>query len=440
MARLRSRATAACLGALWAGTCAAGPAAAQAEPPARQAPKASAPAPDEASDLSDIEAALAADRADGSGSTAADTGASTPSGSGGRAEALAARPPSTGLMNPDLSFIFDFAGAYFSDDAPLQTGGHDPTETGFNLQQLELSISSVVDPYLRFDGNIVFGLFGVEIEEAYGTALTLPGRLQARFGQFLHRFGRINPTHPHSWDFVDQPFAIGRVFGSEGGRGLGIELSWLSPLPWYVEVIGSVQHPSGEATSRSFGARDVEDPRDLVYVGAVKQFFPLSSAWSLLWGLSGAYGRNDTGRDNHTAIYGSDLYLKWRPADVATFTTVSWQTELFYRRRQIPGALLADASGYTQLFWRFAQRWGTAARYEYGSPAVTEDAATGLDPLDPAWTDSRHRVSANLTHWPTEFSRFRLQGARDMPDWRDHYWSVFFAVELVTGAHGSHDF
>ena len=44
------------------------------------------------------------------------------------------------------------------------------------------------------------------------------------------RFGRHNPTHPHAWDFIDQPFVMTRMFGGEGNRGLGLELSWLTPL------------------------------------------------------------------------------------------------------------------------------------------------------------------------------------------------------------------
>ena len=121
--------------------------------------------------------------------------------------------------NPDISLIADFALAYFSERPNLETGAHDPHHTGFNLQQLELSAGAAVDPYFRFDANIVFGLFDVEIEEAYATTLDLPAGLQLRAGQFLTQFGRINATHPHGWDFVDQVFAIGRVFGPEGNRG-----------------------------------------------------------------------------------------------------------------------------------------------------------------------------------------------------------------------------
>jgi hypothetical protein len=345
-------------------------------------------------------------------------------------------------MNPDISFVFDAAAAYFSDDEPLQSGGHDPTEAGFNLQQLEMAIGKAVDPYFRFDANVVFSSFGVEIEEAYATTLALPHGLQLRAGQFLTRIGRINATHPHSWDFVDQPFVIGRLFGGEGNRGLGAELSYLTPLPWYVELVASVTDAAGEATARSFfGPQDlpVEGPLDLQSSLMARQFFALHDDWSLLWGLSVATGPNGTGHSNRTDIYATDLYLKYRPITRASSTVVALQAEWFHRRRQVPEDLLADHGGYAQLFWRFARRWGTAGRYEFGSPASGDGDA--IDDLDPEWTGSRHRASANLTFWPTEFSRLRLQGGIDLPGWRDApIYALFLATEFSIGAHGAHTF
>jgi hypothetical protein len=352
-------------------------------------------------------------------------------------------PPSTaGLvlqsLNPDIAVVLDVAAAWFSADETGQLGGHDPTETGFHLQQLEVSIGKSVDPYFRFDSNLVFTQFGVEIEEAYGTTLALPGRFQIRLGQFLTRFGRINPTHPHAWDFVDQPLAIGRVFGGEGNRGLGVEGSWLAPLPWSVEVFLSVTDAAGEGTARSFyGADDlgIDTPLDLLTVLAVKQFFPLGDDWSLLLGLSFAGGPNATGHDNRTEVYGVDLYLKYRPLGAGSHTEIAFTSEWLWRRRQVPEDVLTDWNGYAQLSWRFAKRWGTAARWELG----TATAAT--DPLDPTWTEARQRASAQLTFWPTEFSRLRVQGSVDAPAWRDDpVVALFLACELVVGAHGAHRF
>ena len=408
------------------------------EPPQPAAAHAPTPATQDV-DLDEIEAALARD-ADGTEASLPASERTLDSAPGGAAA----------NMNPDISIVFDTALAYFSDDDPLQTGAHDPTETGFNLQQLELAAGAAVDPYLRLDVAIVLSQFGVEVEEAYGTTLALPARFQARFGQFLHRFGRINSTHLHSWDFVDQPFAIGRVFGGEGGRGLGAEVSWLAPLPWYVELVGSALQADGEETARSFyGAEDVEveSPRDLLWVGAIKQFFPFGPDWSLLFGLSSALGPNGSGRDNRTDVYGSDLFMKYRPVTRESQLMISWQTEVFYRRRQVPRELLQDVSLYTQVVVQPATRWSFAARYEFGSPArgldgdVLNDEGVSLDALDPEWTRNRHRGTVNVGFRPTEFSLFRLQGSYDRPTWLDEgIWAAFLAAELVAGAHGAHTF
>jgi hypothetical protein len=345
-------------------------------------------------------------------------------------------------MNPDLSLIGDFALAAFSPKHPHQTGDHDPKEPGFNLQQLELSLGAAVDPYLRFDSNIVFSLDGVEVEEAYATTLDLPGRLQARFGQMLTRFGRINPTHPHAWEFVDQPFVMGRIFGGDGNRGLGVELSYLTPLPWYVELVGSATRADGAETARSFyGAQNpgVGSPLDLLYVTAVKQFFPLSDDWSLFWGLSGAFGPNASGNDGRTEVYGTDLYLKYRPITRENPPIVSLQTEWLYRHRSLEVGTLDDYGGYAQLLYRFAQRWSGAGRFEYGSVARGSDGNAAADPLDADWLRDRTRYTLALTHYPTEFSRFRLQASRDI-GLGPAVWAVFLAAEVATGAHGAHSF
>ncbi|HWN71957.1 MAG TPA: zinc-regulated TonB-dependent outer membrane receptor, partial [Haliangium sp.] len=370
--------------------------------------------------------------------------------SAAQAESQPAQAGPTGVaatlqsMNPDISFVADVALAWFGSEDNLQSGGHDPARTGFTLQQLEMAIGSAVDPYFRVDGNIVFSQFGVEIEEVYATTLSLPWSLQARVGQFLTRFGRINATHPHQWDFVDQAFAIGRYFGAEGNRGLGAELSYLTPLPWYVEIVGSITEAGGDATARSFfGAAPltVESPLDFQSTLAIEQFFAFGPDWSLLWGVSAATGPNGTGHDNRSDVYGVDVYLKYRPVTRQSDTVVALQAEWFHRRRQVPRDLLADHGGYAYLFWRFDRQWGTALRYELGLPAENRAGDTGDDYLDPEWTEPRQRVSASLTYWPTEFSRIRAQGSRDAPGWRDDpIYALMLALEFTIGVHGAHAF
>ncbi len=345
--------------------------------------------------------------------------------------------PSAASMNPEISLIANFALAAFSSE-PRQTGAHDPLETGFNFQQLELAATSAVDPYFRLDAFVVFSLFGVEVEEAYGTTLALPFNLQARIGQFLTRAGRINPTHPHEWLFEDQPLVLGKFFGGENNRGLGVELSWLAPLPWYVEALWSINDGRGASTARSFWGADtlaVDSPLDFQNLLAVRQFFTLSDDLSLMLGLTGITGPNPTGPYNRTDIYTADAYLRWRPiAKGRGDRHVSLQAEAWNRRRQVPGDILVDYGGYAYAVWRFALRWETGVRAE---------AVTGIenDPLDPDWTGTRQRYSAVLTFRPTEFSRLRLQAARDDAAWFEETgYSIFLATELGIGAHAAHPF
>ncbi|WNG28401.1 zinc-regulated TonB-dependent outer membrane receptor [Cystobacter fuscus] len=424
------------------------PLSASAQDPATPPPSSpKTPAPSEepglsADDLKDIESALGQDAADAT--QAGESPAATPPAASSNPSGVVISPSNINFRGLELSFILDVAGAAFSAKEPLQSGGHDPTANGFNLQQLEMSLNTAVDPYFRFTGNIVFSQYGVEVEEAYAATTALPANLQLRAGQFLTLFGRLNSTHPHAWDFVDQPFALGRVFGGEGNRGLGVEASWLAPLPWFLEVVGSVTDASGGSTARSFlgaGGGGVRSPFDFQFTGAVKQFFPLGDELSLVWGLSAADGPTPTGYRNRADVFGTDVYLKYRPLAGGSSTIVALQGELFYRRRQVPQDVLSDLSGYGQVLWRFSQRWAAAGRYEFGTPARDLEGAIANDALDPDWTVNRQRISANVTFWPTEFSRLRLQAATDLVGWRERPdTSVFLALEVVMGAHGAHAF
>jgi hypothetical protein len=375
-----------------------------------------------AEDLAEIQRALGDDR------RAAQAAAPAP--------APAQSPRSASQLNPSISLIADFALAGFS-AAPMETGGHDPARAGFNLQALEMAISADVDPYLKLAANLVFGEEGAEIEEAYATTTALPSGFQLRAGQLLTRFGRINPTHPHTWDFVDQPLVIGKMLGEDGNRGLGLEASWLTPLPWYTEIVLSETTATGACCARSFyGEKDlgVRSPRDLEAMAAVKQFHALSPDWSLAHGVSAAYGPNPTGRGEYSLLFGADLYLKYRPITRESTTIVSLQAEAVTRRRETPKGRLTDTGLYAQIVWRFAQRWTAGARFDFVSGVEG-------DYLDPEWRSARYRGATAVTFFPTEFSRLRLQASADLPTWRPGpIFGAFLALEIAVGPHGAHPF
>ena len=146
----------------------------------------------------------------------------------------------------------------------LQPGGHDPKQRGFTVQNLELTLDGKVDPYFRGQANLVLqidpaGGTTLEAEEAYLETVALPWNLQVKAGHYFTEFGRLNATHPHTWDFVDQPLINGRLFGEDGLRNPGARVSWLAPTPFYSELFLGLQNSQG-ATAYSF--RDGHDGAD----------------------------------------------------------------------------------------------------------------------------------------------------------------------------------
>lgn len=359
-------------------------------------------------------------------------------------------------MNPDISLILNAAGGWASGETDLR-GGHDPNPPGVSLQGLELAAGADVDPFFRVDAAILFSLFGVEIEEIYATSLNLPLQLQTRVGQFKTRFGRLNPTHMHTWKFATQPLVNAKFFGGESLRGMGAELSQLLlPMPgtfrWYV----AIQNVSGGATGRSFipAKSDLESIGDLTVSARVEEFLELSHSWSLLTGLNYANGRNKTGRGNRTEIYGADLYLDWKNVRKGGRSRVGWQTEFMVRRRQVPGDVLEDYGGYSELFWRPGRYWETGLRYEYVSgvgpendaPSIFGGSTQGVDPLDADWTEARQRGAFQITHYPSHFTKLRLQYSLDHLPYRsgtdrdEFVHMIFLQTEFVAGSHGAHSF
>ena len=261
-------------------------------------------------------------------------GASSPGpGSQGRAGSpgAAARPSllsykAGGATLRLIDVSFDIMGAAGSSSATdqqlqngLQGGGHDPRKRGFTLQQAELSLAGAVDPYFNAEAHIVYfldpatGESQVELEEAFFTTQKLPYKLQFKGGTFLTEFGRINPTHPHAWKWLDQPIINTRLFGPDGMRGPGYRVSWLTPLPWYSQLFFGMQNANGamvsflsndaNVTDRPIGGypftnRQVSTLKDVTYFTRMENSWDLSKTVTTKLGFSGLYGPNYPGTPN----------------------------------------------------------------------------------------------------------------------------------------------
>ncbi|KAB2640495.1 MAG: hypothetical protein DVB25_03890 [Verrucomicrobia bacterium] len=348
----------------------------------------------------------------------------------------------------------------------LEVGDHDPQQRGFNARNVELALDGAVDPFFEGFANIVFKLDNnnqtqVEVEEAFGQTTNLPYGLQMKAGQFFTQFGRINPNHPHSWDFVDAPLVQGLLLGPDGLRGVGAQLAWVIPVPFYAQAIVALQNGQG-GTGYSFRNpgdtgtfferttinRQTDGITDLVITPRLEASVDLTSTQTLLGGVSAALGPNDTGYRSATQIYGVDLFYKWKPADAeGGWPFVKWQSEAMVRRFEAGqgldnlypvGETFRDWGAYSQVVWGFYKGWAAGLRGDYMHMQTS-------DVTNDAQRQSRSRISTDLTWYPSEFSKFRLQYNFDMlqsnaflPS-RDEN-SVFLLYEIALGAHGAHKF
>ena len=370
-----------------------------------------------------------------------------------------------GYLNLSFDALMDFGWSTTPDVTAIERGDHDPLQRGFTLPNEEIFLDGAVDPYFKGVADIVFKLdqdnaTEVELEEVYLTTSSLPWNLQAKAGQFFSEFGRINQQHPHAWDFVDQPLVIGRMFGPEGLRNPGARLSWLVPTPFYSEVFLTAQNSHGDTAfsfrnteDALFGRtpvdRPVRNPGDLLYVPRYVASYDLTDSQTIVAGVSGAFGPNASATDTRTQIYGADLYWKWKPPwQSGGFPFLSWQTEALGRRYEagaglleragmatvaLPRETLFDWGVYSQLLYGFRPRWVAGLRGDW----VSGDRGTFSPDENRA---DRFRISPDLTFYPTEFSKLRLQYNYDHGQLRGDDSSVWMQVEFLLGSHAAHKF
>jgi hypothetical protein len=382
------------------------------------------------------------------------------------------------LLDVSLDALFAAGTSTEQDESieELQAGGHDPHQRGFTIQNVELSALGAVDPFFDLEAHLIYfidaeGESQFELEEAFATTRALPAGLQLEAGQFLTEFGRINPQHPHQWDFIDQPVIHGRVFGPDGMRGPGFRLGWLAPLPWFAELHVGMQNANGETMTSFLGSDEEEAPgghvveehettslADFVWLGRVHQSWDLREDVVTQLGTSALWGPNSAGDDTRTSVYGADLRVKWQPRrNDAGWPFLVWQTEVIRRRFgtslqsvdpdgvpasgdefSIDGDTLRDTGLYTYLYWGFRRDWIAGLRYEYAT-----SSGNGLEPRDEDPSrDDRTRVSPLLAWAPTHFSRVRLQYdldfARHLEQDRAH--SVWLGLEVLIGRHPAHKY
>ncbi|MES2048183.1 MAG: hypothetical protein V4447_07270 [Pseudomonadota bacterium] len=342
-----------------------------------------------------------------------------------------------------------------------------PGARSFSLGESELTLSANVDP--NFAGQLTFSMASdnsVSVEESFFQTKALLDGSNLKVGRFLSSIGYLNSQHAHTWDFVDAPLAYQAFFGGQY-KPDGLQFKWLAPLDRYVELgveLGNgASFPGNDRNKNGFGASTV-----FAHMG---DDIGENASWraGLSYLHSGAQNRSfddtdATGMPVTNAFSGTaktwifDAILKWSPDGNSTQRNFKLQGEYF--RRNESGALAYDTASvnsvsgnygavqsgwYVQSVYQFMPLWRVGLRYDKltsGTPAIglINNATLSAADFPALLSFNPKRSSIMLDYSSSEFSRFRLQFARDItrPGVTDN--QIFLQYIMSLGAHGAHTF
>jgi hypothetical protein len=398
------------------------------------------------------------------------TAATMPSATAPSASAGGAAAPASNLFNPNISMILGGTMQNLSQDPGqyrlqgfVPSGGEGgPGSRGFSLGESELTMAANIDP--QFAGQLTFALGAdntVSVEEAFVQTRAMSNGLNLKAGRFLSALGYMNGQHAHTWDFVDAPLAYSAFLGGQY-KPDGVQAKWLAPLDQFLEVgvelgngsafPGTARNKNGNGATTLFAhlGDDIGDSASYriglshLRTGANERAFEDG-------GLNNAFSGN-------SRTWVADGIFKWAPNGNPTQTNFKLQGEYF--RRHESGVLAVDTSGenaasgsyastqsgwYLQSVYQFKPNWRAGLRYDRlssGSQRIglVDDGTVSLAslPILEAYTPSRSSVMFDYS--PSEFSRLRLQLARDKsrPGVTDN--QIFLQYIMSLGTHAAHAF
>lgn len=389
--------------------------------------------------------------------------------------------PAGGGFNPEVALILNGRVQKMKDVPergttgfwPAGGHGHGSGKRGLTVDGSELVVSANIDPNFRGHLNVALADGEAMVEEAWFQTLGLGNGLKLKGGRFLSGVGYLNEQHPHAWDFADAPLMTRALFGEHYAQD-GVQLKWLAPTDLFAEFGAELgrgaSFPGTDRNKNGSGAGSL--------FGHVGGDLGRSHSWraGLSWLTTRANRRaghfEDTAGPNEvegmfsgrSRTWLADFVWKWAPDGNPRSRSFKLQTEFFRRAENgtlgcradaaiLPGSPCAgDPSGgyrsrqsgfYAQGVWQFMPAWRVGYRYDRLDSGHVNAGLVDAGILDRAgalagFKPTRHTV---MTDWsPSEFSRLRLQFARDksMAGVTDDQLTLQYVMSL--GSHGAHRF
>jgi hypothetical protein len=370
--------------------------------------------------------------------------------------------------NPDIALIL--SGGYASlrrDPAVPATGfALSPNNNGYvkglSLQESELGISSSIDP--QFSGMATFALHptgGLTVENAFVQTSALGSGFKLKLGRFFSSLGYLNEQHAHTWDFVDQPLVYRTFWDNQLGED-GVQLKWLAPTDLYMELggeLGSGRNYPGGGPAKNGTGEDVLFVHAGDDIGASHSWRAGASLhqtgianWSgNVPNQAGALAAESFSGSAHTA--GLDFVWKYAPNGNTTATSFKLQGEYFRRTQNgmlsytpLGGPASTDSYRNTQSGWylqgvyQLMPMWHTGIRYDRLNSGNAQVGPLLAASVIGNYQYAPTRITLMADYSPSEFSRFRLQLARDHSRQNLSDNQIFLQYTMSLGAHGAHQF
>ena len=390
------------------------------------------------------------------------------------------RPAGENALNPALSVILNGTYANLSRNPDTYRingfvptlGEVGPPKRGLSLGESELTFSANVDHLFR--GTLIASITPeneIEVEEAYIQTLGLGRGFTVKAGRFLSSVGYQNEIHAHAWDFTDAPLANKVFLGNQLAED-GVQIKWVAPTELYfdagIELGRGRKFPGGPDGGRSkngFGSGNLfahlggDMGTGTAWRVGVSHLrtSPQDRGYDDFDSTGAAVSNSFTGR---TRLWVLDGILKWAPNLNPTYTNFKLQGEYF--RRTENGILTYDTQNaslgaqtdsyasrqsgwYLQGVYQFIPQWRVGLRYDRlnsGRTSIGLADSGALAATDfPILAGYNPKRSTLMLDWSaSEFSRLRLQFARDYSRMGEPDNQVFLQYIMSLGAHGAHKF
>jgi hypothetical protein len=323
-----------------------------------------------------------------------------------------------------------------------------PGARGFSLTESELGLAANIDPWLRGAANISLHPDNtVSVEEAFVQTTSLGHGVSLKAGRFLSGVGYLNEQHSHTWDFVDAPLAYQAFLGGQFGDD-GVQMRWLAPTDLFLEAGAELGRgrgfPASDTGRNGAGATALyahtggDVGENSSWRAGISMLNAKASDLDLI--TTDHFGASSTGAfTGSSRVWLADAVWKWAPNGNATRTNFKLQGEYLRSTRDGQLANAAGGSGglnttqsgwYLQGVYQFMPRWRVGLRTE----RLDSGAASLL--ADAVYRPRKNSLMVDFS--PSEFSRVRLQLARDESRFGQPDNQLFLQYQMSLGAHGAH--